>query len=423
MNKTLNRFFVILVCISLLIGIIVFPASASSVDNSYNGNLVNYFDYYNGDLNFHLTQDNNSITFDLPTACDFRYLDFTFFCWAGYGLSDVIVEVGGTSQSLNRVNLSSGIIRAYGLTNASKSLQDHFTLTFVFSASTCDISFFSFKYSSITFESFAETVRMGILGTDRPSPISVSNSSNPIQFLENSDYSSFTGSIYLDNWVKYDYIDILLDVRSVGLTSVYVEADGIKVPFDISFFDSSFGAISFVNSDYGSDEWHYTYLGKQVNPEYVFIRVDLSTLVRDSSIPVIKFTGLWSENLSSSGSISLNSVYGYFQAETISPLGYFFKDLKNFLRDLFSPKEDVKEDISTGISNNESTEQDIMSGIDDIGSDPADIDIDVIIEQSGADTNLIAAFFSVFFNNVIILRTFWLAALFIVIGYIFHGQR
>lgn len=418
----MKRIFAIISVLALLACCIT-PAFATSI-GSDQSNIINYFDYYNGDLNFRIEAESNSITFDLPTTSDLRYLDFTFSCWSGYGLSSVDVTVGGYTRTLSLDQFYTSIYRCYGFTPVNNSLQDKFTLTFHFNYSYCKIAFLNFRYSLTSIEAISDTVRMGILGTDRPSPITISNSSSPILFSRNSGYDSFNGSIYLDNWTKYDYMDLLLNVRSVGLTSLYVEADGIKVPYDVSFFDSSFGAISSVTYDItDTGDIIYYFSDAEVNVEYVFIRVDFTTLFRDSSIPIIHFNGLWTEGPTNAGLISLNSVYSYFLTETISPLGYFFKDLKDFLFDLFNPNNSTQVQIDSSIQENESIDQEISDGIIDVGEDPGDLDLNDNLEDIGADPSHFISFFTIIFNDYFIMRIFWVAALIMIIGYIFHGQR
>ena len=422
----MKRIFAIISVLALLACCIT-PAFATSVDVAYDGNLINYFDYYNGDLNFTLQSNENSITFDLPTTTDLRYLDFTFFCWQGYGLSDVIVTLGGYSSSLTLEYLSSGIIRAYGLPPGSNSMQDHFTLTFVFSYSFCKISFFSFKYSSTTFSSFPETGALYAQPSNISTSISMPNANTPVSINfthPSSTISNFYSWVTLNNWRKYDSMDVLLKVDSGGLSSICVSIDDLFLPFSITGYDSSNGSINYVEWDYDSVlKENIYYFNYEFTYQWVLIHIDLSNVPRHISDSVqISLTGNVSANNSSQG-IVLSSVQGYFEIDTISPLGYFFKDLKDFLSDLFKPNNSTQDQIDSSIQENESIDQEISDGISDVGEDLDDIDVGTNITEIGADPSHFISFFTIIFNNYYILRIFWIAALMMILGYIFHGQR
>lgn len=420
MRNTFNRIFVILSCIALLVGMMVFPASASSMETDTS--LINYFDYCTAETVFDFTTTDYSCTFQLHKRMYLRYIDC--LVTGSIAFDGVSVTRGTVTSDLSVIDVGNGLYRIYGQVGGGPSAwSDEVTFNFSVTGRT-QINFLSFKYSTTVITRVKDVASIHAGPADTMDATMPDTNTSVAITLSNLSYpGNYYGWVTLSNWRKYDAMDILIKVDTGGLSSLFVDVGGIAVPFTATFFDSGHGQIGYVESDYDSvlDLTEYYFLN-DFTYQWVLIHVDCSTIMRNMGTMYIQFTGDLTPDYNLN-KISLDSVTGLIYVKNDSVLVTLFSDLKEFLKNLFSPNDDVKEDISTGISNNESTEQDIMTGIDDIGSDPADIDIDVIIDQSGADTNLIAAFFSVFFNNVIILRTFWLAALFIVIGYIFHGQR
>lgn len=427
MGSTFNRIFVILSCITLLVGMMVFPASASSVSDQ-SESVINVLEYSlpNNSDSYHcfVKPGDKEVHFTLPATMKQAYVDVLVSIYGS--VSSVQYMISNTSSTLTTLTMqqvSGSYYRLYGEIN--NAVWDD-TCKLIFNVSSqVELYFYSFDLWIASSNAYREKGRLQ--STFGDVTMSSGSSSASVSVTGTSDYvypENFYCYAYCDNWKKYDYVDYFLSLNVNSISSISCYIGNENLPFEVSIFYSDGTDIIYRSYEYAESgvvgEWD---INHSLENDFVdvIVRVDLTGVRKNLGYtPVVDIQGNYSKG--QYNSITVNWYTGYISVK-YSSTRFFIEEIKEFFSNLFSPEDDVKQDIESSISENESTEQDIMTGIDDIGSDPADIDIDVIIDQSGADTNLIAAFFSVFFNNVIILRTFWLAALFIVIGYIFHGQR
>lgn len=420
--NNLKRIVPLLSALVILVSCLVYPVSASSFETEEV--LYDYFSYSNASPYHTVYPDTNTVVFELPQRQYVRYVDLVIA--SGQTINSVSCKRGTVTAGLTLSPIGNGYYRLYGALSGGKAAWgDSITFIFDVTSSGADIQFIKFNYSIMAIDYWDEIMGIYVQPSSYSSTIYMSDADTPLTvYLENQSELpiDYYGWIYPQNWKNYDYMDILISVESAGLSSLSCHIGEKAVPFSVSLYDSGFGQVDHVEWDYDSvtDSYLY-YFDYSTTYSWVQIHLDLTNIRRTLTDSIsITFTGRLSPG--DGQNIRLVDCCGYVAPNNQNQLAILFGDLKDFLSELFAPDSDTQIQIDEGVNSADFSNSQIDSTIDSL-EDPDSVDIDIIIQESEADPSFISSFFAVFLNNIIIMRVFWLAALFMIIGYIFHGQR
>lgn len=329
-RKIFQRAAALLCCILLLPSLVAVPASADSSSNNFM-DLMHYIDA--GVIT--VTSAKPSIELSLPKYSVVYYVDILFSCNGSF--TSLSVSKDSQTRDLTIISLGSGIYRAYGNIsgNGSSSLVLNFGVT-----STIWVEFVYFDCALFRTDSFNDIGRLNVNYWNGSSDRYMDNPNSPLYcylgypgVIDNSFSWDYAAGVYIENWRKYDFIDVQLLIDSASVSSISCSIDRTFCPFEVSYigdvelwqyhpFEQNGNIYDFA---YGEE----SYL-------YVNLRVDLRGVVRtlDSDLGIM-FSGQYSKDDSF---ICLYSVTGLISSET-SELSLFWLKLKSLLSDLFGKND------------------------------------------------------------------------------------
>lgn len=330
-RKCLIRITSLVSCLVILVSCLVFPASAAEEDTTYF-NVLGYSYPNDGDT---------TSLFNSPEYFYFRVPQ------SGYLYIDMIVRTDSDSFQVfyDGVALSSDVIGSneygyvYRIYGDLKGYADGL-LYFSCSGAGSFVSFMSVRASTLADFYYPTTggIRLwpsGSTNAVNPSIIYMTSPGSGVSdiFAKSSGTNEWTNcraEVVLNNWRDYDFLDVYFVMWSPGIKSVSVDLDGISIPYEMSFLDSSI-------PDYDGS------LGTSYQPSIlrqdVMITLDLRNLDRSESYdayPIITVTSQY-PSISDAAycSFSLFSVVGRLAMDNPTELDGFWYKLKSFLSSIF----------------------------------------------------------------------------------------
>lgn len=337
-RKIFQRVGALLCCILLLPSLVAVPASAEDMSNFMD--LVDA-GFFSTRHKVTPTDGNINFSFDDPTLI--RYIDFVF-TRSGTAPKRVYIvsETDGSKQQLYCVELGNNVYRAYG--EVGVTISYNFSLYFETTGTTwiypytCRVSF-NIRSAFPDIGRLKVNDYLGELtdwGMDSPtSPLNIYF--RYPSSLGNNDICDYTAGVYIDNWRKYDYLDIQLILSDSSVSSLACSMDGSFVPFDISVV----GNIDLFDWEVNETGGVIRYFPSGLeNYLYVNLRLDLTDLYRSSTSDLgILISGQYSTDMAY---ISLFSVTGYVSND-ITDTDTLWIKMKKFFTELFGKDDPAAE--------------------------------------------------------------------------------
>lgn len=351
MSNLLKRIVPVILVLSICITCLVSPVSASNFETE--DLLYDYFSYSTSSPYHTVYPDRNTVTFDLPQRQYIRYVDLVI--GSGQTINGVSCKRGSNITSLTMLPIGNGYYRLYGALGGGKAAWGD-TISFIFdvTSSGADIQFIKFNYSIMAIDYWPETLGIYAQPTSLSGITYMSDPDTPlsVDFRAASSYpTDYYGWIYLSDWKKYDYMDLLIQVDSAGLSSLSCNIGDKAVPFSVTLYDSDFGQIDYVEVWFDeitqSNMFLFTY---GVSYQWIQIHVDLTDVRRSVSDTVtIDFTGNLAANRSQR--ITLSSCCGYVLPSNQNELTVLFGSIKDTIAYWFQGLYD-KFDQAFGLNDN-----------------------------------------------------------------------
>lgn len=338
-RKIFQRAAALLCCIFLLPSLVAVPALAADDMNNFM-DLVDagYFETI-----YKLSPTENRIEIPFGDYTLLKYIDFVFSRSSTTPKRIYVVSgYDGSKQQLYTVNIGNNMFRAYGMIGV------HSSTTYYLEFETTGTTYiypYSCKISLNTGSSFPDIGRLQVTdylgeltdwGMDSPtSPLSV-YFRYPTTY-GNNDICEYQAGVYIDNWRKYDYIDVQLLLADSSVSSIACSMDGSFVPIDISVI----GNVELFDWEVNETGGVVRYFPSGLdNFMYVNFRLDLTELFRSSQSDLgILISGQYSSDMSH---ITLHSVTGYVSKD-ISDTDTLWIKMKKFFSDLFGKDDPVAE--------------------------------------------------------------------------------
>lgn len=408
----MNRIFSFFLTISLVLGILIVPVSASSTfsDDLPYIDVMQYGSCAESITNSQQMNERGFLTFtySIPDRTVFTYVDILFNYNAN--ASNFLVYLG--NDALTCVNVSKGLFRAYGKVAANYR-----------SSLAIDISDANAK---TTWRVTMESIKIGFddsysVDTDAYADINAPSYGDTIHFVPGDTVNhrtwqgvsslvnaAFGVHVYKSDWRPYDFLDFYMYVDVASITSIDVTMGGKQVPYQVTSFIDQYG---------------------DTNPYVYQVKVDLRGLDRSSSdYPMITISGV--ESKTSTNMVAVLSCVGsvYFQMtepdvawyqKIFNAITSGFDDLRNLLGADNDPdgfKEDVQDktdelnDLSQSIGN--VPEPDISN-----------VNMNISGQISPQILTAANQGIGTLLSNQFILRLFILAITFALAGFILYGKK
>lgn len=156
--------------------------------------------------------------------------------------------------------------------------------------------------------------------------------------------AEYTVNLYLQNWRKYDFVDVVFDLRALSIASLRCVLDDYMIPYEISLIDSP-------GDSWKPDDFEDTVMIHNIPTTFSgVLRLDLRGLDRNSEYyACITITGIYaSENVANR--FAVRRYTGYILTDDVNPLFYYFQDLKinlaawfNELKQVLNPSSDTSQ--------------------------------------------------------------------------------
>lgn len=330
-RKQLLRITSLLCCMVLILSAMIVPASAADFDNY---SFIDLFEYNNLDTYYKLTSTNNSITFSLPDELSVGYIDFVYNK-SSASVTSISVVTGIATTVLTPVQVSGSLYRCFG--DLPDRTASSITLTF---DNTADlwITFMSLKIATVSYSHYSDIgymdVRYNIISTDSgiDSSATMDNPSSTIKvtFLQDTSavgFYDYRARLYCNNWVKYDYVDFIVQARVGSVDSLSAYFGDVVLPFEFSYIDTSSSDDYFALYD---GDLYTNWADSDGGIINLAIRVDLRGLDRTlSGTPVVEFHGIYDASSSALNYISLYDYSGYVELDTVNPVSFWFSNLSS----------------------------------------------------------------------------------------------
>lgn len=425
MRKVYSFIFTFLILLYSVVPVV----SAAEIEQGYT-NLLDYSTANNSGSNT-VTLNEAIVYYALPVSTTICEVDILFTVNSGTVPSGIQAGMNGM-VNLTRVNVSGNLYRAYGSITNGIPLSE-LAIKFSGHSTPTSITFLRVNISAFALEAYPTTGFFSVnTDVDGNSPYQyMENANTPVTYnwgggTNNSWSHAFKSYVYLQNWTKYDYMDVILLVQALSIDSISVTQGSTVLPFTVSY----------LNADGDAWEFYWPDDGDPATPEQslnirefaISVRVDLRNCDRQSSkYPCIEIHGQYASN-NIYNYVTLKSVSGFIELETdsgimffINRIGAWFQELFNVFRGDTSKGDQFQEDVQTGLDNIKDSQEVFDSvekpDLEDLGSN----DFDAVGEYDG-DAIIYYLFVTVFrapiLGDCFIFLTF--AALF---GFILYGRR
>lgn len=394
-RKIFQRVGALLCCILLLPSLVAVPASAEDMNNFIDLVDAGYFETM-----YKLSPTDNRIEIPFGDYTLLKYIDFVFS--RSSKAPDRIYLVSGydgSRQQLYCDSIGNNMYRAYETINIHSSTK--FYLEFETTGTTY-IYPYSCRISLNTGSSFPDIGRL--LVNDYRGELTdwyMDSPSSPLyvyfrypNVVDNGYILDYQSAIYIDEWRKYDFIDVQLLLDDCSVSSIACSMDGSFVPFDVS-----------VVGDVELFDWYINENGGVVRPFpsglenylYVNLRLDLTELYRSSSSDLgILISGQYS---TITANFCLYSVTGHVSKD-ISDTDTIWIKFKKLLTDLFGNDDPAAEQA-------QQTQQQIDQEVNlQIVNAMADWDSNITYAETGFSSGLGLVSPSLAWINLLAVRIF-----------------
>ncbi len=406
---------VALVCVVpvLLCGMAM-PASAASVTNGpqflADGFEVGFPIQGSSNVTF---SNHGSVTFAFVDTVLCDYFDITFTC-IGAPVLGIDLYANGSSASIGYyevVHVGDKMYRCYG----SFIVRNISQLSFRFITDSSVVSSVSIRnftlgnYSSVIHdvEAYCEIMALPYEATIHYV------STDEVNYRAWTTYTdsdpNYGLAIRVEDWRKYDYIDILMYTNVGSVTNVTCNMNGVAVPCDVTY----------LNNDVAM-QGTYTYT----------IRMDLRSLDRTALGNAVAVVSGSTMPVGSLNYVDVMSVHGYVSYDSLNAwqyLGYFLyqqiNSIVNYLRQLVdggSASSDLSQGVQDAVDDLQQVDDSLQSVVrPDIDS----VDVDVAKKLNPVVLTAYGNIFGILFNNEYISVIFILAFTLALVAYVLYGKR
>lgn len=418
--KIFQRIVALLCLIVLLPCLVAVPASAEGMNNFMDLVDAGYFETM-----YKLSPTDNRIEIPFGDYTLMKYIDFVFSRSSTTPKRIFVVShYDGSRQQLYTENIGNNMFRAYGMIGVHSSTKYYLEFE---TTGTTYIYPYSCKISLNTGSAFPTVGGLSVADWNNESLVVMSDPGTGVDIefsypnmIDNPETYRYFANIYVDDWVKYDYIDIHFHVAYSDISSITCYVDKQHVPFDISVIG---------NVDLFKYEVHENGGVIRYFPEglqslvHVNMRVDLTEVFRSNNGYFnIGVTGQYSTD---TAYFALDFVTGYV-SNGVTETDTLWIKMKKFFTDLFAP-EGAQEDADNFESDvNEKNEElgemtDIMNSVEKPNVEDINMSIDSLVDPSvlAVSTEGLSSILS----NQVILRVLILSVTMATVGYVLFGKR
>lgn len=307
----MKRFLILICTLSVLLSFLVIPVSA--FDTTWL-DLLEFYPPNNSEGNYVSIGPGEAVHFDVPP---FRmgFVDFVCEFRNSYPTQATVI-VNGNSFALTAVQINAYVWRYYGAVQRTPS--DGFDIVFNNTTNITTIQFISFRVTETNFISYVSPIT-GSLTQNGTARTFFYNSASDYQsasltYATSPSGRMFVGSFTVTDWKKFDYLSIQLAATWASISALSVRLGNEVIPFEVNFVND----ISFLNT------------------AYIDIFIDLTQVQRANQKLIIEFEGEISLAENMSGSIRVDSSYGYLEETFINETFVFFYRLSDFLTGQFN---------------------------------------------------------------------------------------
>lgn len=321
------RKFILLVLFIVLIAI---PVSAAEPNDNNFVNVLNYTSFdSDGDNFFTVNNTSKEMIVPLPSYDYVRYVDLLIF--TSGGSFDVTAAVGSnTQESLTVEQISNNFYRVYGELTFRRGSEMKFIFT---TTANRYLEVLQFRYASERSNSFDIEAYCTINTADYENTIHYvpTDTINGRSWVSDADIENSFYQLYfwVEDWRKYDYIDVqlMLDVASVHSISGMMGGDNIDL--DISYI--------------GGQQW-------DSNMYYVTIGIDCTQFSRTTEDdPMVVIQG--NVKYQTTNGVTVFNVSGKIFRTELNNLAVYFSNLNSVIDSNFQSLKVWIQNQTTAIVN------------------------------------------------------------------------
>lgn len=330
MKKTKNYIRIVAV---LLAVVTVFTVPVSAEENVLDSHWINMFDY--GFQSYYPVTSGSStlsVSFPMPFERTGYYCDALIECDGS--ISNVAAHAG----YLNVVPIMDDLYRIYGILEKDLSYINYTFLFYLSNASyvkflSCNLSLsnYSLLLDSCSFSSSFVGSSKSATYTDSP----VSITFPVLTGATTDELTNFNTNISLENWKKFDYMDVSFSIRASSLSSINVNFNDVSIPFEMTYVNLNMSSPLILDCDGWFDstneiyeeEYFANFSSTYVN---VQLRLDLTGLNRTfSGFPTI-VVNCGAQPIDGCA-ITVHGCNGYVEMDVMDPEPYWLQSIYDVL--------------------------------------------------------------------------------------------
>lgn len=402
------------VVISLLLGCMILPASASEFNNEFSW--IDVLDYDT------INAQGNSIYFEdsyYRTYLEFPYGNYYFadvLLSLDSSVSEVIISNGLEEFILTPVRIgSSNLYRAFGSVGGAYFRGVELILN---GSGHCTVE--SFKLSNSSVQGY--TISGNILTSKFNGISSLGAITTSVLDLITPKVASYEHEITIVNWNQYDFIDVTFCVDAYSIDSINCTLGGIYLPVEYLSVSSS----SNVENSKPPDGIAF-YPPSQ---KLITLRIDLRGLNRSlNESPTITIIGSYYTGILSTYIFS--GAFGYVESSVIDPdtswLGKIYNNISKLidtLRELYVPNQNIPDDFNDSVSTQATEFEEMIDIMDSVTRpDLEDVDPDISGMVNPGDVTLLTSGIKSILELESIRVFFLLSLTLCLVAYILYGKR
>lgn len=394
----------------VLIVVLAVPVQATEVDSPWL-EVLDVASVNNTGRNSFTFNNTGTINLDVGFKNIVNFIDITFVAYENLPTAVTLRRTASNTIPLTIQNVGGRLYRAYG--NVGAYLLQDIELTFT-SSGYSSYELMSCKIASIEVNhypvSYTPDLAWGAGDGAETSTGGIIYANTSLEYGMNYSYSL---SLTLNDWQKFDFVEMSLITGNASITSVSAKLGTNILPVEVSFLQSA------ENTDTITD--YYTASMQPSVDATIF--VDLRSVSRTTGYkPVITISGVYHSGVGMS--IDVGTSMGFVEYTNKIGVRFWFDKAVTFFNGLFDAESQAAEDFVEDAADKGEEIDDLNQQLQDVTKPPvSDVVTDLDAYIDSYELSYVSSSFSSLAGDPLIMSMLMITLTIAFVAYILFGKR
>lgn len=394
----------------VLIVVLAVPVQATEVDSPWL-EVLDVASVNNTGRNSFTFNNTGTINLDVGFKNIVNFIDITFVAYEALPTAVTLRRTASNTIPLTIQNVGGRLYRAYG--NVGAYLLQDIELTFT-SSGYSSYELMSCKIASIEVNhypaSYTPDLAWGAGDGAETSTGGIIYANTSLEYGMNYSYSL---SLTLNDWQKFDFVEMSLITGNASITSVSAKLGTNVLPVEVSFLQSA------ENTDTITD--YYTASMQPSVDATIF--VDLRSVSRTTGYnPVITISGVYHSGVGMS--IDVGTSMGFVEYSDKIGVRFWFDKAVTFFNGLFDAESQAAEDFVEDAADKGEEIDDLNQQLQDVTKPPvSDVVTDLDAYIDSYELSYVSSSFSSLAGDPLIMSMLMITLTIAFVAYILFGKR